>query len=454
MEAHEQLRLLRGRLPTEMLEAAAAELARMAATAGWKNVPGDETFDEVVAGVLRTGSMGEQIERAWALLRARVTDDAIQASLDALSSRIAVGAVTEGELSAAVFAYADGSYLIVADHGLMVLTWLAAQLAAVLCDDSRFGLRADIPRIAVADAVAALRLGVARPAVGARAGLVPALTLPEERLALAGALVMEIDLFLIAHELAHVLLGHFRAERRALGAVAGSAILSDNAIHAEHAADLLALTFLLDDLEAREVSVAVAALRLGAVRILFALIELYEQACFVLQPSSHPPAALRFDHLQKMALEGWFGGNLGKLLAPFAALPEGLASEPDPLFHAVERVDRGLDAFLDRNLWDPSVWAEVAQLGYFVFPPLTAARRALLAVAGDDEDRVAELLASVLADPRIAALVAARRGGILTRLELLDHVAEVLSRSSLPSAPVWAVSALVAATMPRLLDWS
>jgi hypothetical protein len=41
MEAHEQLRLLRGRLPTEMLEAAAAELARMAATAGWENAPGD-----------------------------------------------------------------------------------------------------------------------------------------------------------------------------------------------------------------------------------------------------------------------------------------------------------------------------------------------------------------------------------------------------------------------------
>ena len=377
MQAHERLELLKGRVSAVVVESAAAELERMAREADWSVRSGVGAFDDVVDAVRHDQSMAGDLRRAMTTLRSRIVDADVVRQLEALDGRLAVGVTADGQLSAAVFAYPDKSFLVLVDHSLMLCIWLAAQIAVALRGHEATPDTAG-NGIAVDDGLAAIRLALARPAVGARAGLLPPLLLAEPEMALAASLTAEIDQFLLAHELGHVLLGHFTDQRRALGALVGPSTTADNTLELEHAADLVALTLVLEDIDHGRVGTEHLALRLAALRLGLVPIDNYERTCFVLQPTSHPPAAERFAFLRARALEPWFGSHLEDLLRPFTDLVRALASPPtEDLAFAVGRVDRGLGGRLDRALWDATKWADLAQLGGLVVPRPATARRAL-----------------------------------------------------------------------------
>jgi hypothetical protein len=453
MLAHERLEQLQGRLQLDTFDAAAAELTRIAKEGGWDVGPGDPVFDEVVADIAADQAMVGDLRRAWRLLKARVRDPQTKARLGALDERIALGTATDGEISAAVFAYPDTSYLVLVDHGLMLCTWLAAQLAAVLAPASAGQAPAD-SGVEVEDAVAAMRLAIVRPAVGARAGFLPALLLPKANFHLAASLAREMDIFLLAHEVAHVMLGHFQDGRQAAGAVAGS-VMADRGIEDEHAADTVALTLLLDDIDSGDTGPEHLPLRLAGVSLTLALIESYERTSFVIQPTSHPPAHERFAHLRRQALQPWFGDDLEALLAPLRRFADALERPPtEDLFHAVGRVDRGLSGFLDRPLWRTSDWSEFAQLGSFVVPRPERARQALGARYPRDDAGDAALqmlLSDLVEDPKTQALIEqASQGEVVRRLALLDHTAALLTDRGLEKLPVWAVNGLLVEALREL----
>lgn len=423
----------------------------MAREAQWSNVLPEGALTEVVDQVSRDRSMVGDLQRAWRLLRDRVTDPAVRGQIDALDSRLALATATDGQLSAAIFRYEDESCLLLVDHGLMLCTWLTAQLAAAVVGGTASAAGAPV---AVKDAVAAVRLAVARPAVGARAGLVPPLLLPASDFPLAASLATEMDMFLVAHEVAHPLLRHFSEQRRALGAVAGSAVASDHAPAAEHAADVFGLTLTLDDIDQGRAGAEHLPLRLAAIRLTLAVIDLYEQTCFALQPTSHPPAAVRFALLRKHALLPWFGDDLEMLLVPLAAFAEALEAAPEEDYaHAAGRVDRGLGALLDRRLWDAPTWAQLAELAGFVAPRPARCRQALAPwfPQRTGERELAEFLGGLLAEPATRALAAsARQGQVVMRLQLLEHVAGLLVERGQQELPVWAVAGLLAPALRRL----
>lgn len=448
MLAHERLAQLQGRMPLETFDAAAAELARMAREGEWAVGPGDEAFDEVVADVARDQAMVGDLRRAWRLLQTRVCDPEARERVAVLDARLALGTSTDGEISAAVFAYPDSSYLVLVDHGLMLCTWLAAQLAAVLTTPNPAGLQEPDSGVAIEDAVAAMRLAIVRPAVGARAGFVPPLLLPAANFRLAASLAREMDLFLLGHEVAHVLLGHFRDGQTSMAAIAGSSMLADSGSEQEHAADVVALTFLLDDVDRGMAGPERVPLRLAALLLTLALIESYERTCFVLQPTSHPPARDRLAHLRARVLEPWFGDDLDTLIRPLRLFAEALQQPPaEDLHHAVGRVDRGLAGFLDRPLWRTADWTEFAQLGSLVAPRPARARQALAAWFPQDrggEGALRALVTDLVGDQRTQDLLErSRQGEVLKRLALLDHTASLLAARDLNPLPVWAVNGLL-----------
>lgn len=450
MLAHERLKLLAGRYASDVVEEATKELGRMAIDAGWAMRPGTPAFDEWIDAVRRDQSMAGDLRGAMMTLRSRVVDAGLAERLDALDGRIAAGVTADGVLSAAVFAYPDDSYLVLFDHALMLCMWFAAQLAAVSASDSGGG-------IAPEDACAAIQLALARPAVAARAGPLPPLLLSEAEMALASELTAEIDRFLFAHEMAHVLLGHFAEGRQALGALVGPSTTADGAIDREHAADLLALTLLLDDIDQGTTGTEQLPMRLAAVRLALVLIDRYERTCFVLQPVSHPPAAARFALLTDRALTPWFGEQLPALLAPLTSFIRAIAAPPgEDLTFAAGRVDRGLDGRLDRALWDAKHWAQVAQLAGFVVPRLETARRDLrhaFPATADGERDLAALIAELVADPATQQLVARAAGGEpLTRLGLVEHAGELLAARGRTELAVWAIAGLMASVIHDLAE--
>jgi hypothetical protein len=455
VQAHDVLEHLQGRLADDGLEAASAEIARVARESGWAIGPGHEAFDEAIAEVIRERSMRGDLRRVWQMFLRRVTEPTVKARLDELAQRMALGSLTDGELSAAVFAYPDQSYLILVDHGLMLCTWLVAQLGSCLVRSS--GDPQEGPAVAIDDALAAIRLTIARPAVGARAGLLPPLILSDARFRTAAALAAEMDLFLMAHEAAHVLLGHFAAGRRALGALSGPAVTSDDTRAFEHEADLLALTLALDDIIQGDAELELAPLRVAGAWLALGLIELYERTCFVLQPTSHPPAAARFAALRERALKPWFGDDLDAVLAPLAPLAEGLiAPATEDLAHAVGRVERGLDGVLDRHLWRASDWADLAQLGGLVAPRPARARQALAGAfpaTTNGERALAAFLGDLAAAPATQQAIAASHAGEpLTRLALVDLAAVLLTERGRDDLPVWAIAGLMTPTIREVAE--
>jgi hypothetical protein len=334
-------------------------------------------FRAAASDLLRFGTMTSDVRKAWRNVARRIRDEGVSMRVADLADKVSLGACSGGEVSAASFAFADGSYLILFDHGLATLTWLVAQLHAISRTTPLLSLPAPADPLAPDVAVRVLRLASSWIAAGGRAGITPPLMMSTEEITAAGVLISEMDLFIVGHELAHILLGHFDGSRPRLGAVGGSSQLIGKRPDEEHAADLLALTLMFDDvLTEGTASSAVVELRLTAVRLFMAVLDLFERSCFLIQPASHPAAPERWRYLRDQALSRWF--------EDFDGAPDRVAQRFVDALDAIAEIPRAADVDvaealgdrLDRHLWQPAEWGKAAELSHL----LTATDRQALVV--------------------------------------------------------------------------
>jgi hypothetical protein len=333
------------------------------------------------------------------------------------SDVVALGACSGGEVSAASFTFADGSYLILFDHGLATLTWLTAQLHAITRTTPLLDLPAPSEPREPDAAARILRLASSWIAAGGRARVGLPLVMSTDEITAAGALISEMDLFIVGHELAHILLGHFEGSRPRLGAVGGSGQLIGKRHDEEHAADLLALTLMFDDvLTEGTASSAVVELRLTAVRLFMAVLDMFERSCFLVQPASHPPASDRWHYLREQTLSRWFDD--------FNDISARVAQEFLDALDAIAEVPRAADVDvaealgnrLDRQLWPPAEWAKAAELSHLL---AATDRQALIVLrtwrgwqSGTDvTDEIQRLVRLLVDDPASGAIMRAATTG-------------------------------------------
>ena len=446
MEAHERLALVS--LPAEpgVVQAAIEHMERLVDNGALDNNDASD-LRLAAAALSQHGNMSGDVERAWRALRSRLQDPRVITIVDGLDSRVARGACSGGEVSAATLGFIDGSYLILVDHGLATLTWLAAGLTVTTADP--------------AVCARAIRLALARPATRNRAGPTPSLALSSAEIRRAGALVNEMDVFLLGHELAHILLGHVADGGLPVGAVGGSAQLVGKEVDAELAADLLALTLLFDDMSEPAVDRDLARLRISAVRLFLAVLERFELQCFVLQPSSHPAAARRWDHMASVALTHWFD-EIPPLYDRVADLLSALQElgVPPALQDDADAVVEGLDAWLDHALWHHQDWQDLATMNALLLTPGRLAVQTLLTWPGwgkEDVDTAIEDMVTIAlksSEVRGAIRRALDEGVPLTRIELVERVDAALEsdvpRSALNQPfPTWAIAAVVGDVVRR-----
>lgn len=426
----------------------------------------DAKFHEAAEALAVDGTNAADTRRAWALLRDRVHDDQVSARLAKISERLVLGATSGGEVSAATLAFRDESFLILMDHGLANLTWLIAQLFVVSRTTPLLGHPPPDDPVDAMVAAQTLRLATARISGGGRAGVNPSLVLVGDELALAGALVSEIDIFVMAHEAAHILLGHFGDDRMSLGVVGGSNQLLGRRPREETSADLLAITLQLDDLlSVGEADSRIVELRVVAVRLFLALLDLYEKSLFVVQPTSHPPAAERWRDVVSQRLVHWFD-NVDELERYGSELIAALRDlDAKPRLTDAADVHRGLGRRLDRRLWSFYDWGQAAALGHLLIPSPAESLDALRRWPGwahesDIEAEVGELVATVLAsDPARkimrSAVTGAEAVSRLTAATALTSEVEATRGGAADHAvpfPSWAVAAIALSAITETIS--
>lgn len=419
-------------------------------------------FESAWSALSAHGTMTGDVVSGWKRLLDRVRDQGVRAKLASIDAVTAVGACSGGEVTAGTFRFDDGSNLILFDHGLATLTWLAGQLAVVT------GNATDATPLSTGDATVenqadpvlaarTLRLAISRLAAGGRAGVTPPLKLDARETGIAGLLVGEMDLFVLAHEAAHILLGHFDPSRQQVGVVGGSNHLMGKARDEEFAADHLALTLMFDDaFEAGTISKATVMLRVRAVALFLATIDLYERSCFLFQPSSHPPSRQRWDRLVEAHLSRWMPNRPEP-----GALTGGFIAAIDDLDDA----DRRRDAFdvalgwgdrLDRPLWNHLDWDVAANIASMICADSDAATAKILTWPHWRSDSQREQLLAALVD-RCLHGTAMRsivhdfvaNGNTITRLAALTRLLEQLDApvpdyppDGAEPFPTWAVAVL------------
>jgi hypothetical protein len=424
-------------------------------------------FRAAADDLLRFGTMTADVRKAWQNLRRRIRNEDIVTRVAELSAVVALGACSGGEVSAASFTFSDGSYLILFDHGLATLTWLIAELHAISMTAPLLGMAAPTAPLDQQAAARVLRLAASWIAAGGRAGVSPPLRMSTEEITAAGVIISEMDVFIIGHELAHILLGHFDGNRPRLGAVGGSGQLIGKHPDEEHAADLLALTLMFDDLLTEGTAPSeVVELRLTAVRLFMAVLDLFERSCFFVQPASHPSAPDRWRYLNEHAISLWLKDsteNLGQNALGFLDALDAIAELPRA---ADVDVVTALGDRLDRQLWQPEEWAKAAELAQL----LTATDRQALIVLrswrgwrpGTDVNaeiqRLVRMLAHDVASLAImqAAATGARSVSRLEAIEVLTaaakSAAEDVERQHLPASqpiPAWAIAILAMNAVDR-----
>lgn len=460
-EAERRLELLALPARDEVLRAAIEHAQRV-------YVPPDATseytaqFRAAASDLLQFGTMTSDVRKAWGNLARRIRDEGVSSTIAGLSGRVSLGACSGGEVSAASFAFGDGSYLILVDHGLATLTWLAAQLHAVTRTTPLLGLPAPPDPLEPVTAARVLRLASSWIAAGGRAGVCPPLAMSSGDITASGLIVSEMDVFIIGHELAHILLGHFDSGRPRLGVVGGSGHLLGKRRDEEHAADLLALTLMFDDiLTEGSGSSAAVELRLTAVYLFMAVLELFERSCFLVQPASHPPAPARWRYLRDQALTRWFEDFDAAQDHVAEGLLAGLEAIAELPRAADADVAEGLGDRLDRRLWRPGEWAKAAELSHLL---AATDRQALLVLktwrgwrpGTDVADTIQQQVRLLIDDPAAQAIMRAAATGSrsVTRLEAVQELtaaAEKEAHASIGEAdprahgqpfPAWAVAIL------------
>ncbi|MCX2947045.1 hypothetical protein [Lentzea sp. NEAU-D7] len=403
-------------------------------------------FDAASAALFQFGTMSGDVHKAWSALCGRIGDDGVSERLSAISEQLEIGATSGGEVCAETRAFADGSYLIMVDHGMANLTWLAASLFVLSRRTTLLGVPPAHAPLDAEIAARALRLSVARIAAGGRAGVVPSLILQPTELSLAGALVREMDVFLLAHEASHILLEHLggSTEPRKWG-------------HAEEiSADLLAAILVFDDMfTAGEAQESLVRLRIIAIRLLFCVLDLHERDCHLTMSASHPPAGERWHTLIERRFTAMFT-DLDELLEPAELLPRALAGlASDTRLADPGKVKAGLGERLDSTLWSYRDWSTSALLGRRLCTTAAEALQALLAWPdwGDGTDAAQEvgaLVATALGTDQLVALAKSMRTSAhafrrLAVAQIVSPAVEgvIAERRLEGSFPSWAVTCIV-----------
>ncbi len=470
-EAERRLELLALPASDEVLRAAIEHASRA-------YVPTDAAsgytaqFHEAASDLLRFGTMTADVRKAWQNLGRRIRDEGVSAQVAGLSEKVSLGACSGGEVSAASFTFEDGSYLILFDHGLATLTWLIAQLHAISRSTPLLGLPAPSDPLEPNVAARVLRLASSWIAAGGRAGMCPPLIMSTEEITAAGVLISEMDLFIVGHELAHILLGHFDGNRPRLGAVGGSSQLIGKRPDEEHAADLLALTLMFDDVLTEGTgSSAVVELRLTAVRLFMAVLDMFEQSCFLVQPASHPAASERWRYLRDRALSRGFEDfdkAWDQVAQRFLDALDAIAEMPRA---ADVDVAEALGGRLDRQLWRPAEWDKAAELAHLLTATDRQARVVLQTWRGwppgtDVTDAIQRRLRLLIDDPASRAIMRAAATGVrsVSRLEAIQVLTTAAEKATgAPSAeghpgvpgqpfPAWAVAILAMNALRRATD--
>lgn len=417
----------------------------------------DPTFGpmtaETEAGLRATGTMTGELVRSVKRLVARNADAPWVNELTQAVAGVVVGAVRGGEVSAATLRFPDRSHLLLVDHGMAAVTWLAASMVAILGRDRPAGESQSGSGEEALGEACAFRLALSRAAAGGSANLIPPMVLSVDELRVAGAFALEMDAFVVAHEVAHVLLGHLNAGAKEVGVVGGSNRLMGKQAAQELAADELALRLMFADAGTDAVTSQVATIRLGAVRLFLSVLQEYEQTCFLRLPSSHPPAPVRWQSLRDKQLIEWFPDVDDRISAvePFLNALGNLAGTPrseDPYI-----VDDRLRDRLDARLWSVDEWTQVGQVARMLCTTVTDADLVLDAWGRRHPDLDARVFAArtvplMLDQPAVHALVrqAIEHGRAISRLEATaallscEPITEVTALHPRDPFPAWTMS--------------
>jgi hypothetical protein len=231
--------------------------------------------------------------------------------------------------------------------------------------------------------------------------------------------------------------------------VGGSNWLLGRRPREEAAADLLAITLQFDDvLSAGDGDARIITLRVTAVRLFLALLELYERSMLVIQPTSHPPAAARWGTIVSDRLARWLGDmdELQLVGAEMITAFRELSSTPPP--SDTSAAHSGLGDRLDRKLWSFYDWSQAATLGHLLIPAPPEALDALTrwpgwcegALVEAEIELVAEVLASDVA--RNTVWAAASGSEVVSRLEAATALTAHLdaARNATDFFPSWAIA--------------
>jgi hypothetical protein len=455
LEAQRRFDLLVQRATPEVIDASVARFRE-----GYLPSDLDSNMHAHVEAVIEMlndhGGITSDAQQAWRALQTRVVDETVSARLAQISETLVVGATSGGEVSAATFAFPDRSHLILMDHGLVTLTWLLAQLFVVSRRAPLLGQPPPDQPIALDVAARTLRLAISSVLAGGRAGAYPSLLLSTRDLGLAGLLVREMDIFVMAHEAAHILLSHFDADRTTVGVVGGSNQVLGRRQDEETAADLLAVTLQFDDvLAAGEAESWVVELRLIAIHLFLTVVRLYEQSMFIVQPTSHPPADVRWQAIIGARVTRWFD-DLNASTLGSAELVQALADVGEsPRLTDAQIVHSGLGDRLDRTLWDLRDWSSLARLSHLLLPTAKHAVAALRDWPGwpdgaDINAWIAEIVGAVLTSDAARGIVRTAIAGTkavsrLDAVQALTAVSDVVNGQPEHSEPFpsWAIASIV-----------
>jgi len=420
VEAHRKLSILRMPPAKQLVEAVRREPSRTRAL-----------DDPILAAALDQFialGMAPQIGPTVKELLERSGQTRYASALTAMTPTIAVGGAAATGTAATAQRFDDGSWLIVYDVGLEAVLWYAAQLLVLVAREDPADTGVD--PIAAARAI---RLGVAVAALGFDANDLLTFRLDDERLIRAGELFTEMELFVLAHEVGHVLDGR--------DPLAVSTKSPSDWHTSENLADEIGVELMMGDVTPGRDVYPDLDVRFAAVRLLMSVLAAYERGVFAVQPRSHPLALDRW-RLVEPHLRARFG--LG--LRPIAAAAEAFAIEIEVIDDAHPDVERDADVVLDALALYvvPTVAAQRSVLdgvakGYLLLNPPPAR---LVALAG----RRVGTRDSFAIPPDVLELATELRslrdrGVAVTRRQLSEMAERSTSTSLLPS---WMSSALAA----------
>lgn len=258
---------------------------------------------------LRNDSHDILVRVAADTLRERLSrsgDDRLCAAADLMTP----GMLNTDQLSASVTLLDDQSNLVLVDRGVLSAISALSQLLAGLWPDDA---GTQLPLRGVGLLARLVTSQIRFDAVN----LPLPLDLAPWRSGIESTIALHAIQFILAHELAHVALGHPRTAptRLRLGPVEIDVVLSSPEI--ELAADALAADRMLEVISGTDRLLAVLGIGL-----VFEALELVERAGFVFRGRSHPPARMRLDRISERVRrhDHEAAGRGAEFVAPIARL--------------------------------------------------------------------------------------------------------------------------------------